>query len=46
MINHNMAKSYEGKAKIEFTEEDEESFFKTNENRKWLKITNFPLNKI
>lgn len=41
-----MAKSYEGKAKIEFTEEDEESFSKTNEDMKWPKITNFPFNKI
>ena len=37
LLEHEMAKSYSGKAKVEFTSEDEEDFLSVNKLRIWPK---------
>lgn len=44
MIEHELAKAYFGKTKVEFTSSDEDEFLKTFKTRVWPKTTHYPLN--
>ena len=42
LLEHEMAKSYMGKAKVEFTSEDEEDFMESYAHKTWPKTVDFP----
>ncbi len=42
LLENEMAKSYAGKAKVEFTSEDEEEFLKACKSRQWPKTVDYP----